>query len=83
MFWKDIELRIYPDPFCILCLISSMNKNDRSKNSLNPEASFKWVFMDISSATAPKIFTSENTFSNYILIFDAYSKMTEVYGVDK
>ena len=24
--WEDIELRIYPDPFCTLCQISSMNK---------------------------------------------------------
>ena len=25
--WEDIELRIYPDPFCTSYQISSMNKN--------------------------------------------------------
>ena len=29
--WEDIELRIYPDPFCTSCKISSMNKKARSK----------------------------------------------------
>ena len=41
--WKDIELRIYADPFCISCQISSMNKNTMSKNPLKPESPVKWV----------------------------------------
>ena len=32
--WKDIELRIYPNPFCTSDRISSMNKKSRSKNPL-------------------------------------------------
>ena len=55
-FWEDIELRIYPNPFCTSCEISSMNKKARSKIPLKPKASFKWVFMDIIPSTAPKIF---------------------------
>ena len=39
--WKNIELRIDPDPFCTSCQISSMNKNDGSKNPLKPKAPFK------------------------------------------
>ena len=42
-FWKIIEVRIDPDPFCTSCQISSMNKKSRSKNVLNPKATFKWV----------------------------------------
>ena len=45
--WEDVELRIYLDPFCTSCQISSMNKKARSKIPLNPKAPFKWVFMDI------------------------------------
>ena len=45
--WEDIELRIYPDPFCTSCQISSMNKKARSKIPLKPNSLFKWVFMDI------------------------------------
>ena len=62
--WEDIELRIYPDPFCTSCQISSMNKNARSKIPLKPKATFKWVLMDIFPSIAPKSLTSDTTFSN-------------------
>ena len=39
--WEDLELRIYPDPFCTSCKISSMNKKARSKIPLKPKAPFK------------------------------------------
>ena len=45
--WEDVELRIYPEPFCTSCQISSMNKKARSKIPLKPKAPFKWVFTDI------------------------------------
>ena len=41
--WEDAELKIYADPFCTSCKISSMNKKARSKLPLKPKASFKWV----------------------------------------
>ena len=41
--WEDVELRIYPYPFCTSCKISSMNKKARSKLPLNPKAPLKWV----------------------------------------
>ena len=80
--WEDVDLRIYPDPFCTSCQISSMNKNSRSETPLKPKAPFKWVFMDIIPSTTPKILTSDTTFSNYILIIDAYSKIEKTlwYG---
>ena len=82
-FWEDKEPRIYPDPFCPSCQISSMNKKARSKIPLKPKAPFKWVFMDIVPSTAPKSLTSDTTFSNYLLIVDAYSKIPKRYGMDK
>ena len=82
-FWKDIEIRIDPDPLCTSCQISSMNKKDRSKNPLESKAPFKWVFMDIISATAPIRLTSDTNFSNSILIVDAYSKLPKLYGMEK
>ena len=60
-----------------------MNKRDRSKNLSNPKASFKWVFVYIIPATAPKRLTSDTNFSNYILIVDAYSKIPKICGMDK
>ena len=60
-----------------------MNKKAKSKIPLKPKAPFKWVFMDIIPSTAPKILTSDTTFSNYLLIFDAYSKIPKLYGMEK
>ena len=60
-----------------------MNKKDRSKIPLKPKAPFKWVFMDIIPSTASKSLTSDTTFSNYILVVDAYSKITKLYGMEK
>ena len=62
--WEDVELRIYSDPFCTSCQISSMNKKYTSKIPLKPKAPFKWVFMDIVPSTAPKSLTSDTAFSN-------------------
>ena len=39
--------------------------------------------MDIVPSTAPKSLTSDTTFSNYILIVDAYSKIPKLYGKEK
>ena len=59
-----------------------MNKEARSKIPLKPKAHFKWVFMDIVPSTAPKKLTSDTTFSNYLLIVDAYSKTEKLYGME-
>ena len=79
--WEDVELRIDPDPFCISCRISSMNKKARTKIPLKKKASFKWVFMGIIPSTAPKSLTNDTTFSDYFLIVDAYSKIPKLYGM--
>ena len=39
--------------------------------------------MYIITATAPKRLTSDTTFSNYLLIVDAYSKIPKLYGIAK
>ena len=38
--------------------------------------------MDIIPSTAPKSFTNDTTFYNYLLIFDAYSKIPKLYGME-
>ena len=59
---------------------SSVDKKARSKITLKPKAPFKWVFMDTIPTTAPKSITNDTTFSNYLLIVDAYSKIPKLYG---
>ena len=39
--------------------------------------------MDILPSKTPKRLTSDTTFSNYILIVDAYSKIRKLYGIEK
>ena len=60
-----------------------MKKNAGSKIPLKPKAPFKWVFMDMIPSTASKRLTSDTTFSNYLLIVDAYSKIPKLYGMEK
>ena len=38
--------------------------------------------MDIIPSTAPISLTSDTTFYNYLLIFDAYSKTPKLYGMN-
>ena len=38
--------------------------------------------MDITPSTAPKSLTNDTTFSNYLLIVDAYSKTPKLYGME-
>ena len=54
--WEDVELRIYPDPFCTSCQIYSMNKKVRSKIPLKPKGTFQvgfYVYNSINST--PKL----------------------------
>ena len=60
--WEDIELIIYPDPFCTSCQISSMNKKAGSKIPLKLKSPFKWGFMDIIPSTAPKSLIRDTIF---------------------
>ena len=60
-----------------------MNKKASSKNPLKPKSPFKWVFMDIIASIAPKSLTSDTTFSNYLLIVDAYFKIPKIYSMEK
>ena len=40
-------------------------------------------FIDIIPLKPPKFLTSDTTFSNYLLIVDAYSKIKKLYGMEK
>ena len=60
----------------------TIQQHHRSKIPLKPKAHFKWVFMDIIPSIAPKILTSDTTFSNYLLIVDAYYNITKLYGME-
>ena len=40
-------------------------------------------FVDLIPSTAPKGLTSDTKFSNYLSIFYAYSKILELYGMEK
>ena len=60
-----------------------MNKKAGFKIPLNPKAPLKWVFMDIIPSTASKRLTSDTNVSNCLLIFDSYSKIPKLYGMEK
>ena len=39
--------------------------------------------MNIIPSIAPKILTTDTTFSNYLLTVDAYSKILKLYGMEQ
>ena len=39
-FWEYIAIRVYPDPFCTSCQISTINKKPRSKTPLKLKTPF-------------------------------------------
>ena len=80
---ENFELRINPDPFCTSCQISSKNKKDGSNKPLKSKSPFKWIFIDIIPLTTPKRLRNEISFYNYLLIDDAYSKIPNLYGMEK
>ena len=41
--WQDIELRIYPEPFCTSGSIYSMNKKASPKTPFKAKKPLKWV----------------------------------------
>ena len=45
--WEDVELRIYPDPFCTSCKIYSMNKKRLGlklhSSQRHPSSGFLWI----------------------------------------
>ena len=53
------------------------------QKSIKSKGTFQVGFMDIIPAMALKLFTSKTNFSNYLLIFDAYSNYLKLYGMDK
>ena len=44
---------------------------------------FKWIFMGIVPSTATKSLTSDTNFSKHLLIVDAYSNISKLYGMEK
>ena len=81
--WEYKKLRIYPDPFCTSCQISSMNKKARSKfhsSQRHPSREFLWILFHHQH---PNFFTSETIFSSYLLTFDSYSKIPKLYDMEK
>ena len=64
--WKDIELRIDPDPFCASFQISTINEKSIFKNPLKSKSPFKWFFVGIIPETATKFFTNATNFYKYL-----------------
>ena len=82
MFWQDIELRLYPDPFYASYQISKINRSSRSKTPMNPKIPFKYYFMDTIPAISSNFLTEYTTFDNCLLIVDVYSKNPKLYRME-
>ena len=80
--WQDIELRVYPEPLCTSCQISTTTKGSWSKIPLKPNTHFKWVCMNIIPATSCKSVTKYTNYVHDLLFEDSYSKIEKLYGME-
>ena len=80
-FWQDIELRVDPEPLCISCQISTINKKARPKTPLKPKTPFKWVFMGIIPSISFKILTKDTNFANYWVV-DVHPRTLDIRALD-
>ena len=62
-----IEVRVDTHPFFKTYKNSKTNKNPRPKSLLNLKTPFKWVSMDIITASLSNILTKYTIFYNYLL----------------
>ena len=76
---QDIDLRLDPVPFYTPFQIFTINRKYRSKTPMKSKKYFSWVFMDIILAISTKSLTKDITFSNHLLIVDAYYKIPKFY----
>ena len=80
--WQVIEPRVDPYPLYTSYQISTINKKYRPNTPMKTRTIFKWVFMNIIPAIYSKSLTKYTAFDYYLLILDAYSKVTKLYGME-
>ena len=80
--WKDVEVKLSPDPFCTSCKIATITKRNRSKVPMGADRPLARVFMDIIPAPHKFSFDPNCDFSHYLLIVDTYSRIPRFGGLN-
>jgi transposase InsO family protein len=80
--WADTLVRMGPEQDCVSCNISTIRASARNKEphtkGMYPGA---YIFMDILHPVTKKGLTSDSTYAFYIILVDAYSRYTCIYGM--
>jgi len=80
--WADTLVRMGPEEECISCAISTARATKRNKEphtgGVYPG---EYVFLDILHPTVPVGLTKESTFPFYLILVDAYSRYSCIYGL--
>ena len=81
--WKDVEVKLSPDPFCTSCKIATITKRNRSKVPMKADRPLARVVMDIIPAPHKSSFDPNCDFSHYLLIVDTYSRIPRLGGLNE
>ena len=82
MFWHDIDLRIYPVPFCTSCHISTINKKFCIKDTYEAQYTFQIGVYGHHTRNNFQTFNKKTAYANYLSILDAYSSISGLYGIE-
>ncbi len=80
--WNDLKIKMEPEHDCVRCKITTICSTDR-KNHPHATSSYhgEMVFIDIVHLPSSEGLTSMTTFPFYLILVDAYSRYSSVYGL--
>jgi len=80
--WEDTIIHMGPEQKCISCDISTSRASSRNKEAhTGGTYASEYIFLDILHPVIPVGLTQDTTFPFYLILVDAYSRYTCIYGI--
>ena len=73
--WRDVEVKLSPNPFCTFCKIATITKRNQSKVPMGAEKPLARVFMDSFLVPHKSSFDPDFDLGHCLLIVDTYSRI--------
>ena len=81
--WADTTVRMATEEECVTCQISTIKAADKNKMPHTPMTKPRQtIFMDILHLQSGSHLTPDSTFAFLLIMVDAYSRFTKIYGLD-
>ncbi len=80
--WEDVTIRMSPETGCLSCGIATIRSTARNKEPHTVAvAPGEYIFLDILHPTTAVGLTSHTSYAFYLILVDAYSRYTCLYGL--